>query len=234
MRSLSWLVVCASLAAAFVRPAYAQNPQIPVIDGPTYTMTYVEVVPTATPRALAMLKEYRDATRKEPGAMYADVYQENGQSHRFVLSEIWQNRAAVEAHAKGAATTGLTQKIKPIEMGPLDVRIHQAFAVTPPRAPNGNGVIIISHIDVAGGNTQNLINALGPLAEASRKESGMVRFEILDEVPAHVNHFRSFEEWSNLAAFETHNRAPHTQAYRTTIQQWLGTPYDQRLYQLVN
>jgi hypothetical protein len=35
----------------------------------------------------------------------------------------------------------------------------------------------------------------------------MVRFEILDEVPAHVNHFRLFEEWASLAAFEAHNRA---------------------------
>jgi quinol monooxygenase YgiN len=197
-------------------------------------MTYVEVVPSATARAIAMLREYRDASRKEPGAMQADIYQEEGQSHRFVLSEIWQNRGAVAAHTKAAASTNLLDQLKPIELGPPDVRIHQAHSVTPPKAPNANDVIIISHIDVAGGNTQNLINALGPLGEASRKESGMVRYEILDEVPAHANHFRSFEEWSNLAAFEAHNRAPHTQTYRNTVLPWLGTPYDQRLYRLVN
>jgi quinol monooxygenase YgiN len=234
MRSLSRLFACAVLAAAIAGPACAQQTQVPVIDGPTYTMTYVEVVPSATARAIAILKEYRDASRKEPGAMYADIYQEEGQSHRFVLSEIWQNRGAVAAHTKAAATTGLLDRLKPIELGPPDIRIHQAHSVTPPKAPGANDVIIISHIDVAGGNTQNLINALGPLGEASRKEAGMVRYEILDEVPAHVNHFRSFEEWSNLAAFEAHNRAPHTQTYRNTVLPWLGTPYDQRLYRLVN
>ena len=235
MRLLHRVIACAGLAATLcVSEAQSQNPQVPLIDGPTYTMTYVEVVPSATARAIAMLKEYRDASRKEPGAMYADIYQEEGQSHRFVLSEIWQNRGAVAAHTKAAASTGLLEKLKPIQLGPTDVRIHQAHAVTPPKAPNPNDVIVISHIDVAGGNTQNLMNAMGPLGEASRKENGMVRYEILDEVPAHANHFRSFEEWSNLAAFEAHNRAPHTQTYRNTVLPWLGTPYDQRLYKLVN
>jgi quinol monooxygenase YgiN len=235
MKSLSRSIACAAFAAALsVHEAQAQNPPVPLIDGPTYTMTYVEVVPSATARAIATLKEYRDASRKEPGAMSADIYQEDGQSHRFVLSEIWQNRGAVAAHTKAAASTGLLEKLKPIELGPPDVRIHQAHSVTPPKAPAANDVIVISHIDVAGGNTQNLINAFGPLWEGSRKEAGMVRYEILDEVPAHVNHFRSFEEWSNLAAFEAHNRSPHMQAYRNTVLPWLGTPFDQRLYRLVN
>ena len=235
MKSVHGLIACAALAV-LVSPAQGQQQiqGVTVVDGPIYTMTYVEVVPSANARAIAMLKEYRDASRKEPGAMYADIYQEEGQSYRFVVGEIWQNRAAVEAHTKAAAATGLIQKMKLIELGPLDMRIHQAHSVTPPRASNANDVIVISHIDVAGGNTQNLINAFAPLAEGSRKEAGMVRYEILDEVPAHVNHFRSFEEWSNLAAFEAHNRAQHTQAYRATVLQWLGTPYDQRLYKLVN
>src|SRR5215475_52060 len=237
MKSLKSLFIGAALIAAVAIPsASAQNAnqQIQVIDGPTYLMTYVEVIPSATARAIAAMKEYRDASRKQPGAMFADIYQEEGQSHRFVLSEIWQNRSMAAAHTQGAATTGLTQKLTPIELGPTDIRIHQAHSVTPPKASAANNVVVISHIDVAGGNTQNLIRAMGPLSEASQKENGMVRYEILDEVPAHANHFRSFEEWSSLAAFEAHNRSPHVQTYRKTVLQWLGTPYDQRLYKLVN
>src|SRR5215471_183768 len=236
MSRLKSLFLAAALSAAAAIPsASAQNnQQIAVIDGPTYLMTYVEVIPSANARAIAAMKEYRDASRKEPGAMFADIYQEEGQSHRFVLSEIWQNRSMAAAHTQGAATTALIGKLAPIELGPTDVRIHQAHSVTPPKASSRNDVVVISHIDVAGGNTQNLIRAMGPLSEASQKENGMVRYEILDEVPAHANHFRSFEEWSSLAAFEAHNRSPHVQTYRKTVLQWLGTPYDQRLYRLVN
>jgi len=188
-----FLAAALSAAAAIPSASAQNNQQIAVIDGPTYLMTYVEVIPSANARAIAAMKEYRDASRKEPGAMFADIYQEEGQSHRFVLSEIWQNRSMAAAHTQGAATMALIGKLAPIELGPTDVRIHQAHSVTPPKASSRNDVVVISHIDVAGGNTQNLIRAMGPLSEASQKENGMVRYEILDEVPAHANHFRSFE-----------------------------------------
>src|SRR5205814_4326660 len=135
---------CAGLTAIIAGPAPAQNPPVPLIDGPTYTMTYVEVIPSANARAIAMLREYRDASRKEPRAMYTDIYQEEGQSHRFILSEIWQNRSMAGDHAKAAAMTGLAQKLKPIELGPPDIRIHQAHSVTPPKAASANDVIVIS------------------------------------------------------------------------------------------
>src|SRR5262245_14463137 len=108
MRSLKSLFVASALiAAAAIPTASAQNNQIPVIDGPTYLMIYVEVIPSANARAIAAMKEYRDASRKEPGAMYANIYQEEGQLHRFVLSEIWQNRSAASAHTQGAAASAL-------------------------------------------------------------------------------------------------------------------------------
>jgi len=87
---------------------------------------------------------------------------------------------------------------------------------------------------VFGGNVSKLIALLNTLGEDSRKDSGMVRYEILDEVPAHVNHFRVVEEWASPAAWEAHDRAPHTQAYREALMPMLGTPYDQRLYDVVN
>jgi quinol monooxygenase YgiN len=233
------LFLGAAFAAVLAGPAAAQAvgsmvQGVTVVDGPIYVTTYAEVVPSAIPRAVAALKAYRDASRKEPGANAVDIYQEDGQSHRFVVSELWQNRGAVAAHGNAAAMKALADALKPIGLGPLDPRIHQAHSVTPPKAPAAGSIFIISHADVAGGNTQNLIKAFAPLSEESRKDSGMLRYEILDEVPDHVNHFRLFEEWTNMAAFEAHNRSAHTQTFRQTIQQWLGTPYDQRIYKLVN
>ncbi len=214
--------------------AGAQQNQVPVIDGPTYVMTYVEVVPSAAAQAVTFLKNYRDAARHEPGAMQVDLYEEQGQAHRFVVGEIWQNRTAVKTHEMSAASTALTQQLKSIELGPPDIRIHQAHSVTPPKAPNPGDTIIISHVDVFGGNTGKLIALLNTLGEASRKDSGMVQYDILDEVPAHTNHFRMLEEWASQAAWEAHDRAPHTQAYRAALMPMLGTPYDQRLYRVVN
>lgn len=234
MTARRFFLSIAFAAALAASGAQAQNAGVPVIDGPTYVMTYVEVVPSSINQTIAALKDYRDASRKERGANFVDIYQEEGQSYRFVVSEVWQNRAAVKTHEDSPAMIGLFDKLKAMELGPPDMRIHQAHAVTPPRAPGANDIIVISHCDVAGGNTQNLMRAFAPLSDASRQENGMVRYEILDEVPAHANHFRLLEEWSSMAAFEAHNRAPATQTYRQTILPWLGTPYDQRIYKVVN
>src|SRR5215469_14437205 len=121
MKMLSRLFACAALAAIMIVPAAAQqNQPIPVIDGPTYVMTYVEVVPSATANALAILKEYRDAARREPGAMFVDIMQEDGRPYNFVLSEIWQNRGAVAGHMAAGAMKTMTEKVKPIALGPTD------------------------------------------------------------------------------------------------------------------
>jgi quinol monooxygenase YgiN len=237
MKRLQRVVLSAAFAALMSAGASAQNanPQIPVIDGPTYLMIYVEVVPSASARAIAMMKEYRDTSRKEAGANFIDIYQEAGQTHRFILSEIWQNRAIAKAHTDGPALGALFSKLKPIEIGPSDIRIHQAHMVTPPKTPKANDVFIISHVDVAGqGNLAKLITMLNTLGEASQKDNGMVRYEILDEVPAHANHFRVYEEWTSMATWEAHNLATHAQAYHDALLPLLGTPYDQRLYRLVN
>jgi quinol monooxygenase YgiN len=225
----------AVLLTALSLPAAAQQviQGVTEKDGPIYVTTYVEVIPSTTQTAIAAMKEYRDAARKESGANFVDVLQETGQLHRFVISEVWSNRAAVAAHNKAPAFAAMSAKLQPIALGPLDERIHQSTYATPPKAPSANDIIVISHCDVAGGNTANLLRAFVSLDEGSLKDPGMVRFEILDEFPAHVNHFRVQEEWTDMAAFEAHNRSAHAQAYRKTIQEWLGTPYDQRIYKVV-
>lgn len=230
----SQLVAAFVLAFAMSLPAAAQQNAVPVIDGPTYLFNYVEVLPSTVPQALNALKEYREAARREPGAIQIDLYQEKAQTHHFVVEEIWQNRTVAKEHGNGAASTALLQKLKPIELGPPDVRVHQIHMATPPKAPSPNDTILISHADVAGGNTDNLIRELNALWTATRNDNGMVRYEILDEVPLHSNHFRIVEEWTNPAAWEAHSRAPAWQAYRAAILPWLGTPYDQRFYTVVN
>ena len=98
------LLAVALLTMGMPLSTHAQQNTVPEIAGPTYLMTYVEVVPSATAQAVNLMKDYRDAARKEPGAMRVDLYQEKGQSHRFVLGELWQNRTIVQAHMKSAAT----------------------------------------------------------------------------------------------------------------------------------
>ena len=149
MRSLSGLFACAGLAAMIAGPASAQNPPVPLIDGPTYTMTYVEVIPSTNARAIAMLREYRDAARKEPGIMSSDLLQEVGMPSRFATNEVWRDWAAYDAHVKASPRGQLYIKMLPIQYGPPDARPHLSHFIAPEMgAPTANSVVILSHLDV--------------------------------------------------------------------------------------
>jgi quinol monooxygenase YgiN len=72
-----------------------------------------------------------------------------------------------------------------------------------------------------------------PLDEATLKENGMVRYELLQQTVPHANHFRIFEEWASEKDWVAHNKAPATHTFLDALGDYLGTPYDQRLYHLV-
>lgn len=202
--------------------------------GPLYVTSYVEVAPSATASALAALKSYRDGARKESGARSADLYQEKGWPSRFVVDEIWQDQAAFDAHRKAAAMTALESAIKSVSFKPIDMRPHTAYIVTPPKAPKAGDFFVISHIDVYGPGVPVLQAAFRDLADSAKSEKGMVRYEVLDQTVPHANHYRLFEEWASEKDWEAHNLGAAVQAFHAKLPVYLGTPYDQRLYDLVN
>jgi quinol monooxygenase YgiN len=231
MKALFSLLFCA-LAALGVTQANAAEG---VIQGPIYTTTFVEVSPSAVTQTVAVLKEYRDATRKEPGANSANIYQEAGTPSRFVSNEVWKDMASYEAHAKAAATMQLEQKLRPTQYGPADSRTHIGYFIAPGgAAPTANSVFILSHLDVTPNMLPRLMEIMKPLSEGSAKEPGMQTYQILRQTAGAGNHFRLFEVWASDRAFDAHNLAAHTQSFRDELYPLLGTPYDQRKYVPVN
>jgi quinol monooxygenase YgiN len=97
-----------------------------------------------------------------------------------------------------------------------------------------NSVIILSHLDVTPNALPKLLEIMKPLVEGSAKEAGMNKYQILRQAPGVGNHFRLYEVWASERAFDAHNLAAHTQAFRNELAPLLGTPYDQRKYAVVN
>ena len=230
MKAFFSLLFCALTVLGFAQPANAVEAQ-----GAIYVTTFYEVTPGATADTVAMLKEYRDAARKEPGMMVADVYQEAGAPARFVTNEVWRDMGAYETHAKAIARAQLFQKMLPIKYGPPDARTHIAHYIAPGGgAATANSILIMSHLDVTPNVLPNLLDIMKPLSEGSAKDPGMQKFQILRQAPGTGNHFRLFEIWASERAFDAHNLSAHTQAFRNDLAPMLGTPYDQRKYLPVN
>src|SRR5579872_2449589 len=145
-----------------------------------YVTTFVEVVPGSAAQAGTVLRDYRAATRREPGVLESDIYQETGTPSRFVANETWQDLAAYRTHESGPARAALAEKLKPIQFGPVDARVHYAhFIARNNDSPPANSIFVFSHLDVTPPQVPALLELMKPLTENSAKEPGAEVYEII-------------------------------------------------------
>jgi quinol monooxygenase YgiN len=103
-----------------------------------------------------------------------------------------------------------------------------ALAQQPP-ANAGKKLYVVTYIDVFPNFAAETSKALQQFAEASRKDPGSVRMEVMRDVDR-VNHFTLVEVWQTRQAYEAHLGQQHTKSFRERIQPGLGSPFDERLY----
>lgn len=233
MRHALPLLFAVSLLPAAITSAAAQTPPPPHA-GPLYIATYVEVVGASVKDGVKLLQQYRDASRKENGNMRAEVAQEMGRPARFIVIETWKDQAAFDAHGKAASTAAFRDKLKAIHAAPNDERAHNMLngGGNDPIAGK-QGVIVASHVDVPPPRKDDLIAALNPLADGSRKGAGNQRFEVQQQT-SRPNHFTVVEVWKDKKAYEAGRSAGTQRQFRDKLGPMLGALYDERLYQMVN
>jgi quinol monooxygenase YgiN len=91
-------------------------------------------------------------------------------------------------------------------------------------------VTAITYIDAipdqfVAGNEEKAQALLRKMNTDTAQEPGLISFTILQE-PARPNHFTLLEVWKNEKAFDAHELAPHTRAFRNDLQPLIGSPYD--------
>jgi quinol monooxygenase YgiN len=196
-----------------------------------YIATYVDVQPSSTNAATALIAQYREASRGEEGNLGVDVVQEIGRPNRFVIVEAWKDQASFEAHDKGANTTQFRTKLKAVHNSPYDLRAHSGFAIDPRTASPGRDTLsIVTHIDVPPPRREEAEVLLKRLAEDSRKDDGNLRYDVFQQAFGRTNHFTVFSVWKDRKAFDAHEAQPHTRQFREALGPMLGALYDERLY----
>jgi quinol monooxygenase YgiN len=207
--------------------SHAQTP--PVMEGRVYVATYVEVLPAAAKDAAPLLKQYRDASRKDAGNMRMEVVQESARPTRFAILAIWPDQKAFNAHGQAAHTTAFRDKLKAIQAAPYDERVHSGFSVATPASSRPASVVVVTHVDVPPPVRETVEPMLKQLSEASRHESGNLRFEVGQQANR-PNHFTVVELWADQSAYEAHVAAGHTRQFRDKLGPMTGALYDERLY----
>jgi len=223
----------AMTAIGAITDAQAQPPAPATIEGNIYSVTYVEVMPTAKADATALLKRYREATRKEDGNLRSETVSRMGQPHQFAILEVWKDQQAFEAHRKSEHTTQFLDKIQAIRNAPTDERVHIGISVGPLQAgPAGAAVYVVTHVDVIPPRKDDGLAAVKQLGEESRTDAGNVRFEVVQQTNR-PNHFTVIEIWKDAKAVETHSMAEPTRQFRDKLGPMSGALYDERMYNAV-
>ena len=214
--------------------AHAQTPPpTPSPEGPRIVVTYVDVVPASEAQAVALLKAYRDASRREEGNRSVEVWQQQQPRGRFVIVEEWRDEAARQKHRDSAQVTQFHEKLKPLRITSYDERTHTVYAVGSPSAVPADAVLVVTHVDVVPTGLPKAREFLSAQVEVSRKQMGNLRFDVLQG--ARMNHFTVLEAWRDERAREGHISAAHTRTYREGLRETAvdGAPYDERLYRLL-
>ena len=222
------LLGMALMPAAFVSAAHAEGAA-----GPIHVATYVEVAAASAKDGAKLLAQYRDASRKENDNMRADTAQEIGRTNRFVVVEIWKDQAALDAHGKSAGTVAFRDKLKTMQNAPYDERVHNGFNVGPNGPVAKGAIVVVSHVDVPPPKKDEVIAALNPLADASRKGGGNLRFEV-DQQTSRPNHFTVIEAWKDKKAYDGSRSADAQRAFRDKLGPILGALYDERVYRALD
>ena len=227
------LLGAAIIASMAITGAHGQAPPPAppaVPDGVRYIVTYVEVMPSVQKDGATLVRQFRDAGRKETGNLRMEAGQRIGQPNHFVILEVWQDQAAFDGHAKGAAATQFHDKLKAIQNAPYDERTNFPLSVGPiPASLGRDAVFMVTHVDVIPPQRENGTNLVKQLAEDGRKDDGNLRFESVVQTNRQ-NHFTVIEAWRNRKAADAHSMTAKTRAFREQLAPAGGALYDEQIY----
>jgi quinol monooxygenase YgiN len=198
-----------------------------------YAVAYVDVVSTSRTAAVAALKQYREASRKDDGYVRLDLLEQIGRPAHFVILETWADQKAFDGHALAAHTKQFLSALQPIRSTYYDQRPYKTLTVgSGPAAAGAQAIHVVAHVDIIskpGGDGPGLLKRL---ADASRNAEGAVRFDILQST-MRANHFTIHETWQSQKALDAHAAAAPTREYRDGIDLITGSPLDERVYKAV-
>jgi quinol monooxygenase YgiN len=230
--ALSLAAGCLMIAAAVSpAPLMAQSAE------PVFAVTYLDVGADAVPQGVELIRKYRDASRREDANLEFTILQETSRPNRFAIMEGWRDKAAFDAHDKGAAKAEFEGALKPIRNSPPDRKVLQPFANASAQPAPAGALYLVEHVDFLGGDPSIAIAAaplVTALAEASKEEAGVVRYDVYRMPGLRINHYEIVAAWPDAKRFDAHETAGHTLAFRNASAQgsktWRANMYDQRLY----
>jgi quinol monooxygenase YgiN len=90
-----------------------------------YVVTHVDTLPPGTDGE-GILKTLAEKSRAEAGNLRFDVLRHTMRPNHFTVIEVWENPAALDAHAAAPHTRQYRLAILPLSGSPIDERLYRA------------------------------------------------------------------------------------------------------------
>src|SRR5690606_18307850 len=147
----------------------------------------------AAEAAVTAARVYRDAARKDPGAVQFEVFQRIHAPHHFAIVAQWKETRDFLAHSEAAHTRAFRSALADELIAPYDERRHHALN-TGPLVPTGSGLVAITHVDIIPPAKDEGVAAAQALGAKSRGSAGNVRYDVLTQ-SNRPNHMTLVEVW---------------------------------------
>jgi quinol monooxygenase YgiN len=98
----------------------------------------------------------------------------------------------------------------------------------PKRHAQDSAIYVTTYVEVMANAIAPGVSLLEAYRDASRKEDGCLRFNVLQEI-GRPNRFAIVEAWRNPAALDTHAKAASTLQFRDKLKAIETAPYDERI-----
>jgi len=221
------LLLASALIGAGLLP---QSAAPPTTTTTFYAVSYVEVGPSSRPAAIAAFARYRDAAKKEHGYGDFELFEQLGRRGHFAVVETWSDQKAFDGR-DASLQTQLLGTLDSMRVGGYDQRPYKVLTIgSPSRPPSRDAIVVVTHVDTS--PSPQVPELLQRLAEASRRDEGNLRFDVVQHT-MRANHFTVIEAWRSEQALEAHAAAAHTRQYRDELQPLTGSPLDERVYKQV-
>jgi quinol monooxygenase YgiN len=90
-----------------------------------FVVTHVDVIPPQRDNGLAAVKQLAEDSRKHPGNLRFEVWQQVDRLNHFTVVEAWASRAAYDAHIVQPQTKDFRTKLATITGALYDERLYQ-------------------------------------------------------------------------------------------------------------
>lgn len=211
-----------TLAVALAQPVSAQE------EGPAFVVSYLEVTPSSTERAIDLLRTQAAASRAAPGNLRFQILQRIGRPYHFVILDAWQSQEARDRNTAAAHTRTFRSSLQPLLYSPYDERPSTPIMGTSAAGQDGQ-IYAVTHVDFIPPALEEGLALVEEFVTASREAQGAIEIGVVAQLNRR-NHMTQFETWASAEHRIAHAASAMARHYRTEAYARIGALYDERLY----